>query len=181
MKKQEINQKLAINVTEPTPKEWASQIVFRATTDRTFCFCVNQRMVNEETFCDSHRIPCMNECIDSLGDVTVFSALDANSSYWQVETAKEDRDKTGFAFHHGVFCFTHKPFGLKNAPDTIQRGMEVLLTTVRSQFAFVYLNFIVLYAGRAYQPSWKRNEVIIRRWSDIEPEKCQFFTNCIDY
>lgn len=33
----------------------------------------------------------MDECIDSLGDVTMLSTLYANSSYWQVKI--DDRDQ----------------------------------------------------------------------------------------
>ena len=33
----------------------------------------------------------MDECIDSLGEATIFATLDANAGYWQVEIDENDR------------------------------------------------------------------------------------------
>lgn len=46
---------------------------------------------------DSYSIPCMKECINPLGGPMIFSALDANSSFWHVEVADEDYDKIAYA------------------------------------------------------------------------------------
>ena len=60
----------------------------------------------------------MDECIDSLGDAKFFSALDANSRYWKILIATNDRDKTTFTTHFGIYVLTRMLFGLKNAPAT---------------------------------------------------------------
>lgn len=53
----------------------------------------------------------MDECIDSLGDATIFATLDGNSGYWQLWVADEVRDKTDFASHHVLLGLTGMPFG----------------------------------------------------------------------
>ena len=70
----------------------------------------------------------MDECIDSLGDGTVFTTLDCNSGYWQVEIAEEERDKTTFGSHCGLCRFIRMLFGLKNAPVTFQRAVDIILS-----------------------------------------------------
>lgn len=38
------------------------------------------------------------------------------------------------------------PFGLRNEPETFQRTVEVILSSVKYKFAFVYLGDIVFIA-----------------------------------
>ena len=56
----------------------------------------------------------------------------------------EDRDKTAFVSHCGLFRWVRMPFGLKNAPGTFQRAAEVILAGVKWKFAMVYLDNIII-------------------------------------
>lgn len=82
----------------------------------------------------------------SLDKVTVFSTLDANCVYLQVEIEDEDQDKTVIKSHHGLHRFVLLTFGLKNAPGTFQRTMEVILAGVEGQYAAAYLDDIVIFS-----------------------------------
>jgi hypothetical protein len=73
----------------------------------------------------------MDECIDYLGDATIFSTLDCNSGYWQIPVEPADMDKTTFTSHEGTFRFTRMPFGLSNAPATFQRMVDIILSGVK--------------------------------------------------
>lgn len=64
---------------------------------------------------DSYPLPRMNECFDSLGEEIIFSTLEENSGYRKIESDPRDREKTTFTSHHGLFKFTSKSFGLRNA------------------------------------------------------------------
>lgn len=86
----------------------------------------------------------MKKCIDFLEVATVFSKLDANSGYWQVETDEKDCDKRAFTSRHGHFGMNRMPFGLRNSPGAFQLPMDVTLLPVRWQFALVYLGDIVI-------------------------------------
>jgi hypothetical protein len=70
----------------------------------------------------------MDQCIDSLGDAQIFTTLDCNSGYWQILVASEDVEKTTFTSHEVTFQFTRMPFGLRNAPATFQRTVDILLS-----------------------------------------------------
>lgn len=86
----------------------------------------------------------MEEYIDSLGSASIFSTLDAKSRYWKVVIDEKDCKNTEFTSHNLLFCVTHMSFGLKNAPGTLQAGMEVLLTNVKWKVALVNLGDIVI-------------------------------------
>ena len=82
--------------------------------------------------------------MDSLGEVKVFSRLDANSSYWKIEIGPEDREMISLKTDFGTYVFTRKPFGLKNSLASYQRAIDLILITVKWQFAFEYLNYIIV-------------------------------------
>lgn len=63
------------------------------THDSTLRLCVDYLRLNKATVVDTYRIPRMDDLIDSLGDATVLSILDANCVYWQIQISPEDRDK----------------------------------------------------------------------------------------
>ena len=63
----------------------------------------------------------INDTLDTLCGSQWFSTLDLLCSYWQVEVADKDREKTAFVTQDGLFEFTVVPFELCNAPATFQR------------------------------------------------------------
>lgn len=73
-------------------------------------------MLNIVTFRDSCTIYHVDDCIDSLGDVTTFSTLDVNSGYCQVEFADEDSDKATSTSYDELFVSIRMPFLLKKHP-----------------------------------------------------------------
>lgn len=66
----------------------------------SFQFCIDFRKLDAVTVRDSYLILQMEGRIDSLGMGTVFSTLDANSGYWQIELEKTDMDKKQDSVRH---------------------------------------------------------------------------------
>jgi len=117
--------------------------------DGTIQFCVDYRQLNEVKVREVYPLPCMDECIDFLGDAKVFSTLDCNSGYWQIAVVHEDRDKTTFVRHEGVYRNIHLPFGPCNAPATFQRATNMILGGLKWKSCLVYLNDIIVFSQSA--------------------------------
>lgn len=60
---------------------------------------------------------------------------------------KNDKDKTALTSHHGLFSFTRMSFGLKNASGTFQRVIEVILSTVKWNFALHYVDYVIVFSS----------------------------------
>lgn len=85
---------LKLGGEEPTTTEWASPLVFVPKKDGNLRFCVGYRKLNAVTVGESYLIPRMDERIDSLREASIYSTLDGNSGYWQIEIYQKDREKT---------------------------------------------------------------------------------------
>ncbi|GJV58805.1 reverse transcriptase domain-containing protein [Tanacetum coccineum] len=62
--------------------------------------------------------------VESLCGYPFKCFLDAYKGYHQIKMAKEDEEKTTFITSQGIFCYSKKPFGLKNAGVTYQRLVD---------------------------------------------------------
>ena len=110
IERQEVDRMLKAGVIEPATSEWASPVILITKKDGSIRFCVDYRKLNALIVKDSYPLPRMDECLDSLGDATIFSTLDCNSGYWQIPIEERDRDKTAFVTHCGVHRFKRIPF-----------------------------------------------------------------------
>lgn len=71
-------------VIVPSYSKWSSLVFLVLNSDASLRFCVNYGKLNAITVCDTYAISEMDECRDSLGDATTYSALDCNFAYWQI-------------------------------------------------------------------------------------------------
>jgi Reverse transcriptase (RNA-dependent DNA polymerase) len=160
VEKAEVDRMLTAGVIEPAVSEWASPVVLITKPDGSVRFCVDYRKLNALTIKDSYPLPRMDECLDSLGDATIFSTLDCNSGYWQILMKEEDRNKTAFVTHCGIHRFKRMPFGLCNAPATFQRALDMILAKVKWNYALIYLDDVIIYSRTVEEHMTHLDEVL---------------------
>lgn len=107
-----------------------------------------------------------------------------NLGYWHIEISDNDRDKTDFRSHHGWFIFKRMNFGLKNAPGTSQRIVEVIRATVKWQFALDYLDGVIVFSS-SFREHVEHVATIFRFLKDagvtLTLKKCAVITGAVDY
>lgn len=81
-----------------------------------------------------------------FGHAKVFSKIDCNLVYWQIEFDPGDSTKTAFTSYHGLFQYERMSFGLKNALSTFQRVVDIVLASVQWQYALVYFEDINVFS-----------------------------------
>ena len=77
---------------------------------------------------DAFPIPRTQDCLDAVAGATLFSTMDITSAYHQIPVAPGDVQKMAFVMKYSLFEFKTMPFGLKTAPATYQRLMELALS-----------------------------------------------------
>jgi len=134
----QINKMLKLNVIAPSHSASASPVVIVPKKNGKPRFCVDYRRLNNITKKDAYPLPRMEDFLDSLGDAQVFTTFDCTAGYWQVPLRKDDQEKTAFTTHCGIYHWLSMPFGLKNAPATFQRAMDINLPGFKWQICLVY-------------------------------------------
>jgi hypothetical protein len=132
----------------------------------------------------TYPLPRMDECIDSLGGATVFTTLDCNSGYWQIPVHPEDQDKTTFTSHYGIYRFLRLPFGLRNAPATFQRAIDIILSGVKWKTCLVYLDDVIVLSGSRSAHLTHVAEVLTLLGNaglSLKLKKCHLFSETVDY
>jgi hypothetical protein len=171
-------------VIEPSDAEWSSPVVLIPKTDGSLRICVDYRSLNAVTQRDDNPLPRLEECIDSLGNARFFMTLDCNAGFWQIGVHPESRDKTSFKCQAGFFRFRRMPFGLRNAPVTFQRVLGLILSGVRYDFAFVYLDDIIVFSS-SFSQHMARLSTVLKLLSDanisLKLKKCHFAKSEVAY
>ena len=176
MVEEEVEKMLAGEVIEPSQGPWASPVVLVKKKDGTTRFCVDYRRLNAVTIKDAYPLPQVEDCLDTMAGAQWFSSMDLASGYWQLDIREEDRDKTAFATHRGLYRFRRMPFGLCNAPGTFERVMEVVMRGLQWKTCLVYLDDIVVFAGSYKEHLERLGEVLdrlIQAGLKVKPSKCQ--------
>lgn len=86
----------------------------------------------------------MDNCIESLGDATIFSSLDANRGYWNVGGCQTRSRKERFRVLPRTILFYSGAIQPQIGPGTYQRATVIILSLVIWQVALICLNDIII-------------------------------------
>ena len=102
-----IDKLLADGVIEPAtgPTEWCSPLHAIAKKDGSLRVCVDMRKVNEAILRTRYPIPTLDDAIEKIAEAgsKIFSKVDLNQGYHQIELDEESRDRTTFACSKGIY------------------------------------------------------------------------------
>lgn len=118
-------------------KKRAATILVVSKKDVPLVFCIHYQKFNALRKRNVYPIPLIDEFINSLREAAVCFMIDAKSGYCQTEIKNGNWDKTNFISNHAFYRFLRLPFELWNASSTFQRKIDITLSTVKWQLAFV--------------------------------------------
>jgi hypothetical protein len=117
-----------------------------ASGQRKWRTVIDYRSLNNVTVGDSYPLPNIDNILDQLGHSKYFTTLDLASGFNQIPVAQQDIHKTAFSTPDGHFEYLKMLFGLKNAPATFSRLMNLVLTGLQGSQCFTYLDDVIVYA-----------------------------------
>jgi len=133
-------------VTE-TRSPYASPVLLVSQKGGKSRLMVDYRRLNRQTQRKNFPLPSMDEQITLLGTGQLFVQLDLANGYFQVQLARESREKTAFITPDDTGEFTRTPSGLAGAPGKFQRLMNVVLGELRGTLVKSYLDDWLLEAN----------------------------------
>ncbi|GFX41919.1 retrovirus-related Pol polyprotein from transposon 17.6 [Trichonephila clavipes] len=123
----------------------------------------------------------MDDLLQEAKHTAYISTIDLKSGYHQVNVNPADRDKTAFVCPFGTYRFKRMPFGLKNAPATFPRLMDIFR---RGLPVLAYLDDIIIMSPTLEQ-HLADLEAVFKRLMDFKlranGEKCQFSCSRVKY
>ena len=111
-------------VDGPTP--WVSPIVVvpKPKSPNEVRICVDMRIPNTAIQRERHITPTLDDILCDLNGATVFSKLDLNNGYHQLELHEESRYITTFSTHCGLRRYKRLNFGINSAAEIFQNAIR---------------------------------------------------------
>ncbi|KAG1952330.1 gag-pol fusion protein [Pimephales promelas] len=143
--REEVDYLTANGLAVPSYSPWSSPCVLVPKSDGTFRFCTDYRKVNAVTRPDCYPLPRMEDCIDNIGSARFVTKLDLLKGYWQVPLTSRASQISAFVTPDHLMEYKVMAFGLRNAPATFQRLVNLVLAGVPNCNA--YLDDLVEYSS----------------------------------
>ncbi|GKA01912.1 reverse transcriptase domain-containing protein [Tanacetum coccineum] len=102
--------------------------------------CIDYRKLNEATAKDHFPLPFMDQMLERLARNKYFCFLDGFSRYFQIPINPMDQEKTTFTCPFGTYAYRRMPFGLCNAPTTLQRCMLAIFHNMIEESVEVFMD-----------------------------------------
>ena len=144
--------------------------------------CVDFRLLNTICEDDKYPIPNLNSLLMSLHGKRIFSKLDLQRAYLQIDVNPSDIPKTAVITPFGLFEFLKMPYGMKNAGATFQRQMDSIFANVPN--VCVYLDDILISSATAEQHTKDLNTVLSLLSDNnlrLAIGKCEFYKTSLNY
>ena len=143
------------------------------------------KKLNEMAVRNQYPLPLIQELIDKLKDAKVFTKMDIQWGYNNIQIKEGDEWKAAFRTNRGLFEPTVMFFGLTNSPATFQAFMNhILKPLIDNGHVIVYMDDILVFTDDLKTHREIVHEVLqtlAKNHLYPKPEKCTFESNYVDY
>jgi len=181
----QIDEWLRDGIIQPSKSRYSSPVVIVSKKNGEHRVCIDYRQLNKKIIRDRFPMPLINDCIDTLASVRVFSVLDLKNGFFHVPMAAESREYTSFVTSDGQFEFLRTPFGLCNSPTSFLRFVdEVFHDLSRRNVVLTYLDDLII-PGRDEEEAFANLKetltVAAEKGLEINWKKCAFLKRQVEY
>ena len=173
------------NFIRRSKSPYSSSVVCVRKKDGTMRLCVDYRALNKKTIQDRYPIPRIQETLDNLEGNSWFSTLDQGKSYHQGFVSPDSQPFTAFVTPWELYEWVRIPFGLTNAPASLQRFMEGCLGDLRDQICIPpYLDDIIIFS-KSFEEHVEHVRLVLQKLQQhgvkLKPGKCRLFKRQVSF
>ena len=176
---------LAQDVIEPAASPFNAPLLLVPKASGEFRVVVDFRRLNSLTVPDRHPMPVLTDLLQSLGQSNeVFTTLDLQSGFFQVELTPTSRPYTAFTTSTGQYCFKRMAMGLRNSPLTFTRLMNSVLSGLMGNSVFCYLDDVIIASKTVHEHLDTLSQVLSRfakAGLKLKLSKCSFLKRQISF
>ena len=103
-----------------TPTSWINPLVAIEKPYGDIRICLDMRQANRAILREKHPVPTVGETLQEISNAKLFSKLDLNMAFHQIELAPESRDIPTFAAPSGLYQYKRLLFGVNMATEKFQ-------------------------------------------------------------
>ena len=182
--REHVKSMLEKGVIEPSVSAWSSPLLLVPKRDGGTRPCVDYRKLNTLTKDESYPIPSVDEALSILRDSQYFSVMDMDNCYWQIPMENLSKEKTTFICFLGSFAFNVMPFGLKTAPFSCMRAMDIIFNKLNRRICYIYMDDVLCHA-KTVGEHMRRLVLLFRQMEThgmkLKAKKCQFLKGSVAY
>jgi hypothetical protein len=163
---------------------WGALVLFMKKKYGTLRLCIDFIQLNKVTIKNKYPLPRIDDFLDQLKDVKIFSKIDLRSGYHQVRIKDEDINKTTFRTRYGHYEFIVVSFGLSNTPAIFMCLMNGIFRDYLDKFVIVFLDDILVYfkSEEEHEQHLRMVLQVIREHQlYAKLRKCSFYQKQIHY
>ena len=166
----------------PTP--WVSTTVVapKPKSPGKVRFCVDMRQANKAIKRERHVTPTVKEIIGDLNGAKVFSELDLNQGYNQLELAPESRYITTFSTHMGLMRYKRFNFGISSAAEIFQ---NVIRETLEDIDGAINISDDILVFGKTHKEHDQNLKAVSQRLREkglsLNKSKCEYRKDKLEF
>src|SRR5579871_6680266 len=135
-----------LGIIKKCESPWAAPILFIKKKNGELCLVVDYRKLNKVTRKDAYPLPRINELLDSLGNMAMFSILDMYSGFYQIEVDPESCKKTAFITKYGTYQYNRLPMGLCNSLAIFQYLVDIIFARSLRNYIVTYIDDLNIYS-----------------------------------
>ena len=159
-------------------------ILFVKKKDGTLRLCIDYQGLNHLTRKNCYPLLLINEALNRLVGVKVYTKLDIQSAYNLIQIKEGDKWKIAFRTCYGHFEYRVMPFGLVNTPVMFQGYINGVLHDCLDVTCLAYLDDILIFSEDEAEHTEHVREVL-RHLSKaglyLNLEKCEFWTKRVGF
>lgn len=117
---EQLNEKNIISKVD-YPTDWVNSLMIVEKPNGTLRLCIDPKPLNKYICREHFIIPKCDDIISKLTGKTVFSVIDMEDGFWQLQLNEKSSDYCTFNTPFGRFKFNRVPFGISSAPEIFQK------------------------------------------------------------